>query len=1257
MKRLAILLAGVLLLASCKQQFENTKEAGEYGTVVISFSPNYTVRSIGENALPNIAGSKMKIVVEGGSSSKIEKEYDESAEKRFEEKFPVGATLKVTVTIMGHSGEWKGSGTHTVQKGANPVSIKLKRSATSLKALKFAVKEDGQRRLSFELGFSGGTPFFNENISLYYARGNSLDYKVPAFCRDRLGRTYIYYAQDVGVATGSQDYHLKRFTSEGEWDNKFPVDSLTNGSLTYFDVISDHVSGNVLKVFSKDSNKKTIKIKVINEVVGEIPDEVTLSLEKELLALAVRNNVFAVVMNSGSPASPSDAYQPVLKLYKYEGGTIKPLQETVVEMKDTLKTKVGESNEVGNVVDLVMKDDAIYVLYALKKDEKKTSFGGVLKYPYSTEAGIANTAERIIGKTEYELKDKAVNVQDEGAELFGALKFVGFSEDELYVADDGGVYEYDAGEHYVAENKNRLVALNTKTKQMEIKEANLSTWLPEEKVLDTTQSPILFYSREGDPSSSGSWKESIKIHMEGENGIAPTASLTLPGLLRPDMINYVFDSRGNFYIVYATNTSGVSTKLAKYSYDANGQHGEDLSFAPSNQNSDDWKELFYDSKQRELYLKTENGELYRYEGRGKVPIKIDTSAKESAFPIDRGKTVIYDGKISSYFKVTPDSATSFWSYKIKDDAVVAPASDDYSEPFKKIEQDSANDISNFLAYDDHFIFTYENNKEYYVATINMETKKITKKLLYDKKLDEKNCDWIGYNKAKKEVKFHIDDVEKDYDERVLSNLDKYVSCKVEKDNINTSINDAPTGIIWNKTWKPWKGTKNIMLSIRGYAAGTVPEKEIDPALSDEASYYAVEENNLNEGLPSTPSIETNSGSSGDTLNQFCYDQLGNLYVLHHMNSEYDILRFKLQDDGTYNFGTPVDVYKLASLGAPFDKGYFRMAVAYVGKDSNDEDRFVLYHTGKSVDISTDWKIQINAVEFTDNTFSHGTENTGWQLTVPLKDRESIGDNWYVHRDLMALSANKDGLFLAMRERERREFDFSGNSVSVDRAYNIQVRKYDLTGSRYKEDVKGVVNVVGTPEKRVSTEAYSNFSVFGNQGLKVEFITPNKYIQEFVKDMFAYNGKLYILTNSKIGGDVKTTPPGTTIQDDKALMTMYSTGAIWKASSTNEFTGDATLIKKAPEGDEHRGTFAPLHFVAIMPKRLAIASDGFFVDTVLPLPSDPNDKKRRGKNSDKVLFLNVENSEIEEKETRARFEFSVLGGEDFPVATCGWGWSE
>ena len=154
-------------------------------------------------------------------------------------------------------------------------------------------------------------------------------------------------------------------------------------------------------------------------------------------------------------------------------------------------------------------------------------------------------------------------------------------------------------------------------------------------------------------------------------------------------------------------------------------------------------------------------------------------------------------------------------------------------------------------------------------------------------------------------------------------------------------------------------------------------------------------------------------------------------------------------------------------------------------------------------------------------------------------------------------------------------------------------------------------------------------------------TLTTYTRERIQDMFAYNGTLYALTYKHTGTNTEEVDDAT---PSSQLAT--SQGIIWKlGNNTKYFAGMATSLHARTEG-ENKWEFAPQHFIAVMPRKLVIASDGFKA-------TKDEHNQGIGKNKDKVFFLKTDNDGLDEKETTARFSFKAK--EVAHAATCGFEW--
>ncbi len=1096
--------------------------------------------------------------------------------------------------------------------------------------MKFSIEKGRQGDITFKLAHQNESSFFKEKISRSYevkgTQGYS-NYKVPSFCNDKNGRTVIFYAQDVSASgtSGNKNYYIKRFAKTGEVDTTFTDLSFMNASFKYAGVVADRVTGNVFVAKSGDNLKK-LEVSRLGENGGVLEKTVELSLPNETVVLAVQNNVFAIVTNAKSPH---------LALYEYKNSSLSLVKGAEREMASLLQTKVesfegaNQDSVMGSIVDLVMKDASIYALYSLNGSSEYTAFGGVLKYPFRAEdgEGMIDEGARLAGRSEYERNEKVVNVQDEEGEFYGALRFVGFSEAELYIADDGVVFSYDAGTFNLAQNKNRLVALKTATNTMEIKNASTATWLPEKTAINTNISPILFYS-ESDSGSAGvavagpSRVASISIHLE--DGTALSSATATPFSVEAGF-KYAFDNSGCFYLL---SKKGNDSIVERYT-NKNGQYEKDVNFVIAKPEAPAvlWLHVLYDSKTRELYFMDNQGEIYRY-----VKGNLNKLNKGNVAISARSKVAIYDNQLF-VCKMDPSGAVEFLSYDIGKDGIDSSKSDNWDAFVKtKLNINNENQIYAMQAYDgvlyvSYFVDTHSERKAY-IGAIDIKQKTAIQKLLYDGNLGERNCVITGYNKEKKEVKLSLDTPVWDYDGRLVDNSNKYVSCKQAGSDLSVKEHEVPNGITWSREWNVWSGCKEIML-FNSFS------KPLDDHDGREVSYYSVTEENLNASLPSDASIKDNSGI-WSTYNRFCYDQLGNFYCLRKYNGDYDVLRFKLGNDGKYNFagvnsGSIPSSYTLVTVGASDFEKKFLMTAVYLGND-----RFRIYYT--DYNSSTPNKTIITAIEFGDATFTSATKKS-WKLEIDQEDTTALTGGWKVRRDVTALHANKDGLFVAVREMEtKKTLASDGSSKTVDRAYNIIVKKYDIEDGTYTYDVpRSSMDVVGSSTDRKNTKMYANYE----GTIDPNNATLTTYTRERIQDMFAYNGTLYVLTYKHTGTNTEEIDDAT---PSSQLAT--SQGIIWKlGNNTKYFAGMATSLHARTEG-ENKWEFAPQHFIAVMSRKLVIASDGFKA-------TKDEHNQGIGKNKDKVFFLKTDNDGLDEKETTARFSFKAK--EVAHAASCGFEW--
>jgi len=396
--------------------------------------------------------------------------------------------------------------------------------------------------------------------------------------------------------------------------------------------------------------------------------------------------------------------------------------------------------------------------------------------------------------------------------------------------------------------------------------------------------------------------------------------------------------------------------------------------------------------------------------------------------------------------------------------------------------------------------------------------------------------------------------------------------------------------------------------------------------------YAVAKENVANNLP-TPSLESSTGSSDSFIvyEKFCYDQFGNLYVVIGRGNKYYIVRFKLNDEGKYDFSefktkigtSDFDTYNaklkiIYSLSVDF--GGFIMAVYADSAESGVIYYRDMNHPGSNV-------LHIKQHKFENDNFA-GNESDP-NNSIDWMDNEL--DSNKIERQFVAMAANKDGVFVAQKELEYVK-GFDNSKIYKD--YNIEVRKYPHNEPNY-EDPLSRVDIVGKPSKRVPTGNLKKYdSSIDSSGENVNWDTN---INETITDMYTYNGSLYALSYKRIGGgnDVFTF--------DQAKYTKAEvSGAMWKVldDNTKGTKNTATKIYEKNVTDKKaEPAFSPRHFIGVLPEKLVVDCDYYYGWTG-KAPS--NADKVYVKNYDKVFFLDLKDGIVtldSEKEVKAHFYFN------------------
>ena len=369
--------------------------------------------------------------------------------------------------------------------------------------------------------------------------------------------------------------------------------------------------------------------------------------------------------------------------------------------------------------------------------------------------------------------------------------------------------------------------------------------------------------------------------------------------------------------------------------------------------------------------------------------------------------------------------------------------------------------------------------------------------------------------------------------RLTANKNRIAALKKEDDTL--TFTDAPSGITWMSENPVWPGvnTKTIVWTKNSSNYGF--------------DYYQLA------SAADTPEIGNSlaASESGDNYftDVFCFDEAGNLYIAKYRNGGRKICRFELKDDGSYNM--PPDIMDNAPQHPPV-----AIAVDISGsvKTADGNSANALYY-------SYDGSNQSNIERFTwgkNAAFSTAAADSSFGSSGVFKGPTDTFHPTQTTR-FTALAADKNGFFVALKE-EKEE---TGTSW-----YTVRVQKYT-----HDSAVGGAINVLGEVLNGSTWSRPGNLTALHIQEGILYGLTAVQYRYEYD------NYNMYYKKDSISGKLIKI------------------------GSSTADFSGHAEILHTTelnnihdPDADAKRkegGKFAPYRFIAVKPKKLIIASDGFW----------------------------------------------------------------
>lgn len=359
-----------------------------------------------------------------------------------------------------------------------------------------------------------------------------------------------------------------------------------------------------------------------------------------------------------------------------------------------------------------------------------------------------------------------------------------------------------------------------------------------------------------------------------------------------------------------------------------------------------------------------------------------------------------------------------------------------------------------------------------------------------------------------------------------------------------TFNDAPRGITWLGEDPVWTGvsTKTI-----------VWKKTPDPnsvGLSG-VDYYQL--NSAADALTEGTVLAASDQYTNDTYftDVFCFDEAGNLYIVGYSTGRFNIQHFELKDAGSYDSHATVIALSDRPVAIAVD-------ISGAVKNSAAQPVNALYCSydggGKSYIKRRTWA--------KNDPFFSAAADTGFAGSGTFGGPQDVGNN---KTRFTALAADKNGFYVG------EIFEDTGN------------KKYAISVKKYAHDATGYANTTGSIEVVPETVYYSSI------GSTTEFS-----LSENINALSIQDGLLYGLTAKEFKNEYNS---------DNHSQKASISGKLWKIGKTDAaFTTDTLKCLHSSEpnhltgSDDERkegGKFAPYRFIAVKPKKLVIASDGFY----------------------------------------------------------------
>ena len=562
MKKTYVNFASILVAALCLAftACNGMTNSGETGTVQV-FIGGGAARAVGGNGLPMFDGTNTTITV-----------TDEDGELLAQGatsvvlNVAIGTKITVKAVVTTATGKWRDSQTHTVKPGVNNIDLKLSKTPKVAANLLFSMKKDPSGSTLLSLNTANGTPLL-DGIS---------DNPKPVTARDKIGRIYVLYADTSST-------HLKRFDVEGIEDEIFKTNfknALTAASISISAIDNIAIDRDEGYIFLfKDNTVYCFKEEITSSPSGVISTYFKSFGSDTFPSGTPTLNVTAAAVDGGIMFITDES---VLYACKFGFQALPTPGNKTLEFNTTTSAsanldKLRKNSAFGNnnteCTGLFADDDDVYCLLKEQElhHEKLYALGQLVHYTCSGstltkkgETGLnpaASTGDPIAFNAQY---------------FSNPIGFIGYDEENIYIADDGVNIGYINENWRIKGNKNRIAAFNRETKTLTFSETG-ATWY-DEKPKYPSGTKTLLWGKDGNQEFRY-WigEDGTETFSEGNKLFASSVS---PGSAEKPTDVFCYDQDGNLYIVWKDGSSRY--RVRRFALKEDGSYntqGMDTSFS------------------------------------------------------------------------------------------------------------------------------------------------------------------------------------------------------------------------------------------------------------------------------------------------------------------------------------------------------------------------------------------------------------------------------------------------------------------------------------------------------------------------------------------------------------------------------------------------------------------------------------------------------------------------------------------------------